>query len=117
MRPRVLFADAYPAHVAGAQLTLGELATGLRDRFDVCVATVAEGASITFDQVLAVSGNGAIKIGKPLVAGASVQAEVLVALEKGEKVYIQKFRRRKNYRKRTGHRQKYTQVKIGKILA
>ena len=48
MRPRVLFADAYPAHVAGAQLTLGELATGLRDRFDVCVATVAVGAAADY---------------------------------------------------------------------
>lgn len=78
---------------------------------------VSEGAAITFDQVLAVSGDGTVKIGKPLVAGATVQAEVLIALEKGEKVYIQKFRRRKNYRKRTGHRQKYTQVKISKIVA
>ena len=78
---------------------------------------IAAGAAITFDQVLCVSGNGGIKIGKPIVAGATVQAEVLIPLEKGEKVYIQKFRRRKNYRRRTGHRQKYTQVKIGKILA
>jgi large subunit ribosomal protein L21 len=78
---------------------------------------VAEGASITFDQVLAVSGAGGIKIGKPLVSGATVQAEVVLPLEKGEKVYIQKFRRRKNFRRRTGHRQKYTQVKISKILA
>jgi large subunit ribosomal protein L21 len=78
---------------------------------------VTQGASITFDQVLCVSGAGGIKIGKPLVDGASVQAEVLVPVEKGEKLYIQKFRRRKNYRRRTGHRQKYTQVKISKILA
>lgn len=78
---------------------------------------IAAGAAITFDQVLAVSGAGGIKIGKPLVAGATVQAEVVVPLEKGEKVYIQKMRRRKNYRRRTGHRQKYTQVKISKILA
>ena len=77
---------------------------------------IAEGASITFDQVLAVSGTGGIKIGKPLVSGATVQAEVVMPLEKGEKVYIQKFRRRKNHRRRTGHRQKYTQVKISKIV-
>jgi len=72
------------------------------------------GDAITFDNVLLVSGEGGIKVGKPSVAGASVAAEVL-AEEKGEKIYIQKMRRRKNFRKRTGHRQRYTRVKIGAI--
>lgn len=71
-----------------------------------------DGDSITFDQVLCLSGNGSVKIGKPMVAGANVTAEVQQAELKGEKLYIQKFRRRKNYRRRTGHRQKYTKVKI-----
>src|SRR6478609_3029700 len=74
------------------------------------------GDAITFDQVLLVSGEAGVKVGKPAVAGASVAAEVL-AQEKGEKIYIQKMRRRKNFRRRTGHRQKYTRVKIGAITA
>jgi large subunit ribosomal protein L21 len=72
------------------------------------------GDTVTFDQVLLVSGEGGVKVGKPTVAGASVAAEVL-GDEKGEKVYIQKMRRRKNFRKRTGHRQSYTRVRIGAI--
>jgi len=72
------------------------------------------GDAITFDTVLLVSGEGGVKVGTPNVAGASVAAEVL-SQEMGDKVYIQKMRRRKNFRKRTGHRQKYTRVKIGNI--
>jgi large subunit ribosomal protein L21 len=71
-----------------------------------------DGDTITFDQILCLSGNGSVKIGKPTVAGATVTAEVQQSELKGEKIYIQKFRRRKNYRRRTGHRQKYTKVKI-----
>ena len=77
---------------------------------------VKEGDTIKFDQVLLVSDGTSPKVGKPTVAGASVAAEVL-GQEQGDKIYIQKMRRRKNYRRRTGHRQKYTQVKISKILA
>jgi large subunit ribosomal protein L21 len=57
-----------------------------------------------------------VKVGKPAVAGASVAAEVLDQ-EMGDKIYIQKMRRRKNFRRRTGHRQKYTRVRIGAITA
>jgi large subunit ribosomal protein L21 len=74
------------------------------------------GDQITLDRVLLLSGPAGVSVGKPLVAGATVAAEVL-AQEKGEKIYIQKMRRRKNFRKRTGHRQKYTRVKIGAITA
>jgi len=73
-----------------------------------------EGDAVTFDNVLLVSGADVVKVGKPRVAGASVAAEVLKQ-EMGEKIYIQKMRRRKNFRKRTGHRQMYTRVKIGAI--
>lgn len=76
---------------------------------------VNKGDTLTFDRVLAVAGNGSPSIGQPTVAGASVTAEVLTGVELGEKLYIQKFRRRKNYRRRTGHRQSYTRVKISKI--
>jgi large subunit ribosomal protein L21 len=78
---------------------------------------VEGGATVTFDQVLVISDGTNIKLGKPTLAGAVVTAEVINPLEKGEKVFIQKMRRRKNYRRRTGHRQKYTRVKISKITA
>ncbi len=73
------------------------------------------GQSITFDRVLAVSdGAGDLKLGAPLVSGASVVAEVL-GPEKGEKLVVQKFRKRKTYRVRTGHRSVYTRVRISSI--
>ena len=74
------------------------------------------GESITFDSVLLVSDAAGVKVGKPTVGGATVAAEVL-AEEKGDKIYIQKMRRRKNFRRRTGHRQRYTRVRIGAITA
>lgn len=73
-----------------------------------------EGEKLTFDRVLLVSGGGSVKVGQPTVAGASVTAAVM-SLEMGDKLYIQKMRRRKNYRRRTGHRQMYTRVKIEAI--
>jgi large subunit ribosomal protein L21 len=73
------------------------------------------GVKVTFERVLAVSdGSGDLKLGSPLVSGASVVAEVL-GPEKGEKLVIQKFRRRKTYRRRTGHRSLYTRVRISSI--
>jgi large subunit ribosomal protein L21 len=76
---------------------------------------VPAGEKVTFDRVLAVSdGAGDLKLGSPLVSGASVVAEVL-GPEKGEKLVIQKFRKRKTYRAKTGHRSLYTRVRISSI--
>jgi large subunit ribosomal protein L21 len=75
---------------------------------------VPAGEKIKFDQVLAVGGDGDTKLGLPTVNGASVAAEVL-GPEKGEKLVIQKMRRRKNFRKKTGERHIYTRVRVGKI--
>lgn len=77
---------------------------------------VPAGEKITFDRVLAVGGNGVDnpRLGLPALDGVSVEAEVLGPTQ-GEKIYVQKFRRRKNSRRRTGHRQLHTQVKISKI--
>ena len=76
---------------------------------------VPAGESVTFDRVLAVSdGDGDVKLGTPTVEGASVTAEV-IGPEKGEKLVVQKIRRRKNSRRKTGHRSIYTRVKITKI--
>lgn len=75
---------------------------------------VEAGSEIKFEKVLAVSGDAGFKLGTPLVEGASVTAKV-VGETKGDKIYIQKFRRRKNSKRRTGHRQKYVKVQIGSI--
>ena len=75
---------------------------------------VPAGEKIEFDEVLAVGGAGDTKLGLPLVKGASVTMEVL-GPEKGEKLVVQKLRRRKNMRRKTGCRQVFTRVRIGKI--
>lgn len=75
------------------------------------------GQEVTFDQVLLANGGGASLIGAPVLDGASVSAEVIEPLEKGPKLEIQKIRRRKNSRRHTGHRQKYTSVRITDIKA
>lgn len=74
------------------------------------------GESLKLDQVLLIGGVEKIKLGTPLVSGAAVTAEV-IGVKQGDKIYIQKMRRRKNHRRRTGHRQMYTQVKISGISA
>lgn len=73
-----------------------------------------EGENIEFPKVLAVGGDDGLRIGTPTVDGVQVTASVL-GTHKGDKIYIQKFRRRKHFRRRTGHRQQYTRVKIESI--
>ena len=75
---------------------------------------VPAGSELVFDEVLAVSRAGKLSLGTPKVKGATVKAKVL-GTEQGEKIYVQKFARRKNYRRRTGHRSLHTRVKIGSI--
>ena len=72
------------------------------------------GDSITFDEVLLGANDGDFKLGAPLVSGAGITAEV-VKHGKGEKIIIFKHKRRKNYRRKLGHRQKYTEVRISEI--
>ena len=69
------------------------------------------GSKVTFDEVLLSSDGQTIRAGTPLVSGAKVVAEV-VGQGKVPKIYVFKFMRRKNYRRKTGHRQKYTEVRI-----
>lgn len=69
------------------------------------------GATVTFDEVLLASDGSTVAAGTPLLPNASVQAEV-VGEQKGDKIYVFKFKRRKNYRRKTGHRQRYTEVRI-----
>lgn len=77
-------------------------------------AGAEEGTAVTFDKVCLVGGEGNGRIGTPHVAGASVAAKV-VRQCKGPKVVIGKFKKRKNQRRRTGFRAKYTEVQIESI--
>jgi large subunit ribosomal protein L21 len=74
-----------------------------------------EEGTYKFDEVLMISNNGNVKLGKPTISGATVEAEV-VAHTRGDKILVFKKKRRKDYRKRIGHRQNYTKVKITKII-
>jgi large subunit ribosomal protein L21 len=74
------------------------------------------GAEIILDQVLMVGEGESVKIGTPLVSGATVTAKVL-AQGRGPKVQIFKMRRRKHYQKHQGHRQGFTELEISGIAA
>lgn len=74
------------------------------------------GDEIIFDQVLAIRGDSETKLGQPFIDGAKVTAEV-VGVARGEKIVVQKFRRRKNSRRKQGHRQLYTTVRVHSINA
>src|SRR5688572_28560286 len=84
------------------------------DKIKVEQITADIGQEITIDQVLAVGNGSDLKIGVPLVSGATVKATV-VAHGKHDKVRIFKMRRRKHYQKHQGHRQQYTELEIGSI--
>jgi len=73
------------------------------------------GASVVLDQVLMVGEGDSVRLGQPIVSGATVTATV-VAQGRGEKVKIFKMRRRKHYQKHQGHRQNYTELKIEAIV-
>ena len=72
------------------------------------------GAQIILDQVLLVGEGESVRLGQPIVSGATVKATV-VAHGRGEKIRIFKMRRRKHYQKHQGHRQNYTELKIDSI--
>ena len=74
-----------------------------------------EGSSLEFASVLMISGEGDAKVGTPYVDGAVVKAKV-EEHTKGKKINIFRYKRRKNYARRMGHRQQYTVVKVEDIL-
>ncbi|MBP8805608.1 MAG: 50S ribosomal protein L21 [Kofleriaceae bacterium] len=73
------------------------------------------GDQVSFDQVLLVANDGKVAVGKPTVAGAKVTASI-VEQGLGDKLVVFKFRRRKNYVRKNGHRQQLTAVKIDSIV-
>lgn len=85
---------------------------------------VSEGDEILVDrlddkkiepEVLLVADNGKVKVGKPNVSGSKVTVKVLTELEKGEKLYVQKYRAKSRYRVKKGHRSHYTRLQVQKI--
>ena len=90
------------------------VSTGEKIKVELIASDV--GQEIVIDQVLAVGNGAEIKVGTPLVSGASVKAMVL-AHGKHDKVHIFKMRRRKHYQKRQGHRQQFTELQIASIQA
>lgn len=76
---------------------------------------VGTGEQVRFERVLAIGGDS-LKLGQPALADAVVTAEVLGPVQ-GPKLVVQKMRRRKNFRRKTGHRQILTRVRINKIEA
>jgi large subunit ribosomal protein L21 len=86
------------------------------DKLKVERLAAEAGAEVVLDKVLAVGEGETLKIGRPLVSGASVKATV-VGHGLGDKVRIFKMRRRKHYKKSQGHRQPYTELQITGISA
>jgi large subunit ribosomal protein L21 len=73
------------------------------------------GDAVTFDQILLLGGE-TVKLGTPVVGGAKVEAKI-VSQGLGKKLVVFKFRRRKNYRRKNGHRQPFTALEITNIVA
>ena len=76
--------------------------------------TAEEGEAVTFDQVLMVGDGENVTVGAPAVEGATEEAKVLKN-GKAKKIYVFKMKRKKNYRRKKGHRQPFTKVEITKI--
>ncbi len=97
--------------IAGSQYKVEE-----GDHIRVARRDAEAGDSLTFSNVLLVGGSDDVKVGTPLVEGAAVEARV-----KGhglaDKVTVFKMKRRKNYRRKRGHRQSYTDLQVEKIVA
>lgn len=76
---------------------------------------IADGEKVNFDKVLLVAEEGKLNVGKPYVDGAAVEGQI-EGQGKAKKILIFKYKAKKDYRKKQGHRQPYTQVKIEKIV-
>ena len=75
------------------------------------------GSTVEFDKVLLVDKDGTVTVGLPTIEGAKVVCEVVSNLVKGDKVIVFHKKRTKGYRKRNGHRQQFTELKITEVVA
>ncbi len=89
---------------------------GQRVRVERIWKDTEPGSEVVFDKVLLVRGDDSVKVGEPVVEGATVKGTLLRAL-RGDKIIVFKKKRRKGYRKSTGHRQNYFEVRIDAIEA
>ena len=81
------------------------------------IQNAEEGQTVEFDKVLLVDNEGTVTVGAPTVEGAKVVCEVVNPLVKGEKVIVFKMKRRKDERKRNGHRTHFTQISVKQVIA
>lgn len=97
------------AEILGKQYKMTEGAVMDIDRMAVT------GKEVSFDRILLVASDKEVKIGKPTVENVKITAQVLDAGAKGDKIIVFKWKRRKMYRRKRGHRQKFLKIKITKI--
>ena len=81
------------------------------------IKDVEAGKTVEFDKVLLVGKEGAVPVGAPQVEGATVVVEVVNPLVKGDKIIVFKMKRRKDSRKRNGHRSQFTEVEVKQVIA
>lgn len=86
------------------------------ERVEIDLVGETKEKALEFSEVLLYANGEDVRVGRPLVAGAKVKAEI-VGESKGDKLEVLKYRRREMYRKRRGHRQHYTVVKITQVEA
>ena len=86
------------------------------DRLRVEKLPGERGATLTFENILMVGGEGAVRVGKPVLEGVKVTAQI-TAQDRGKKIIVFKMKRRKNYRRKRGHRQPFTEIKITGVSA
>ncbi len=92
--------------IAGKQYKVQEGSVLNVDKLDM------EGNEVVFDRILLVATENEIKVGRPTVENVKIKAEILDKEVKGKKIIVFKWKRRKGYRRKRGHRQKYTKIKI-----
>ena len=76
-----------------------------------------EGQTVEFNKVLLIDNEGVVTVGTPTIEGAKVVCEVINPLVKGDKVIVFKMKRRKDYRKKNGHRSQFTEVEVKQVIA
>ena len=81
------------------------------------IKDVEAGKTVEFDKVLLLDNESTVKVGAPTVEGAKVVVEVVTPLVKGDKVIVFKMKRRKDYRKKNGHRAQFTEVEVKQVIA
>jgi large subunit ribosomal protein L21 len=82
---------------------------------DIALLSAEPGSQVELGEVLLVGGGDQTLVGAPLVSGAKVLAKVLGDV-KGDKIVVFRYKNKKRYRRRTGHRQKYTRIAISEIV-